>query len=316
MSLELFSTVFATSFSSFITVFIGALLRKYNRLNDQTDESLLWIFINILYPALIMSAIMNNSSLKNPEDIFAPPLLGFSSVLLSLGLGLLFYKHLGLKGEKEQRTFLLASSLNNYGIVPVLLVLALYSHETLGILFLYNMGVELALWTVGILIICSQITLKARFERLLNAPLCALVGSLFIHFLGIDKYLPQFVTKTSNLLGYTAIPLALMLAGSLMYDSVKTYKIRDGIKTMGGAVVIRLLLFPIVYLMLICLLPLSTELKNVMLVQAAQPAAVISIVLAKQYNSCPYTAFLVIFATFTGSVLTMPFWVLLGSYLL
>ncbi len=311
-----FFSVVATAFSVFLITALGAFLRKQNRLSDQVDSAFMWLTINILYPALIVNAILKNPALDNLENIFLPPIMGFSSVLIGLGLGAIFYRFAGLKSQKETRSYLLSNAVNNYGFLPITLIMALYSRETLGVLFVHNIGVDAAIWSVGIVIISSQISIRQSLKKMINAPLCTITSCLFITYFDLDQHVPQFVFKTTSLLGQATIPISLLLVGSLMYDSQKAVKITDGIRIVLSSIVIRVVLFPICYLALVWAIPMTMELKQVMLVEASQPAAMLPIVLAKQYDASPQVAFIVLLSTSLASLITMPFWIHYGTLFL
>lgn len=311
-SISSFYSILATAFSVFIITGIGAYLRKKEKLSDVADVTLMWLVINILYPALIINSILKNPALDILENIFLPPVMGFLSVLIGLGLGMFFYRFSGLSAAKEKKSFLLSNAVNNYGFVPIPLILALYDRETLGVLFMHNIGVEAAIWTIGIMIISSHVAVGERLKRLINAPLCAIVISLLLTYFNLDTHVPSFVFKTTSLLGQAAIPIALLLVGSLMYNAAKSVPITDGLKVMASSLLVRVVVFPICYLALIWAIPMTLELKRVMLIEAAQPAAMLPIVLAKQYDASPQVAFLVLLSTSIASLITMPLWIQLG----
>jgi predicted permease len=308
--------VVGTAASVFLITFIGAILRKTGKLTDEADKTLMWLLVNLLMPSLILTSILNNPALEDVENIFLPPVLGFGSVLLGWGLGLLLYKYASLQGVKEQKSFLLTNAINNYGYLPIPLILALYDRETLGVLFMHNVGVETAIWSVGILIISAKQGLVTRLQRLINAPLCTIALCLLLTYFEWDVYVPSIILKTASMLGQAAIPVGVLIVGSLMYDSMKHFEIKDGFKVVLTSVTIRLLLFPICYLTLAYLIPASCELKRVLLIEAAQPSAMLPIVLAKQYDASPQVAFLIILTTSLFSLVTMPLWIHYGSFLL
>ncbi len=312
-SFDALFNVAAVAVSVFLVTLLGAYLRKKEKLSDEADSKLLWLAINILYPALIVNAVLQNPALDNLENIFLPPVMGFSSVLIGLGLGLLFRRFSRLESDKERRSFLLANGINNYGFLPIALIVALYDRATLGVLFVHNIGVDLAIWSIGILVLTSHTSLISSLKNLCNAPLCAIAGCLFLTYFGLDDHLPSFVFKTTALLGQATIPMSLLLVGSLMYDAQKSCVVKDGIRIAISACAIRLVLFPICYLALVWLLPMTLELKRVMLVEAAQPAAMLPIVLCKRYHSSPQIAYIILLATSLASIVTMPLWIHFGS---
>jgi predicted permease len=316
MDTSSFFTVLATAISVFLIAIIGALLRKKGRLSDQVDHSLMWLLINISLPSLVITSIIKNPALDHLENIFLPPVLGFSSVLIGWGLALLLYRFSGISAPQDKKSFLLSNAINNYGFVPIPLILALYDRETLGVLFMHNIGVEAAIWSIGILIISgSGGNIGHTLKRLINAPLCAITSCLILTYFDLDTHIPGFVLKTTGLLGQAAIPIALLIVGSLMYDCFKTFEIRNGLRVALSSVAIRLVLFPICYLTFLLLIPMSLELKRVVLIESAQPAALLPIVLAKQYGANPQVAFLIILSTSLLSLITMPLWIQFGSSL-
>ena len=86
------------------------------------------------------------------------------AAFLGLGLGFVLKKYAALKNEKDTRSFLLTNAINNYGYLPIPLILALYDRETLGVLFMHNIGVEVAIWSVGILIISGQASITTSLR--------------------------------------------------------------------------------------------------------------------------------------------------------
>ncbi len=310
---DAFFSVVATAVSVFLVTFLGAILRKKGRLTDQVDMNVMWLVINILYPALVVNAMLKNPALDNVENIFLPPVMGFCSVMIGFGLGFLLIRLAKLKSDEEKRSYLLANAINNFGFLPIPLIMALYDRETLGVLFVHNIGIDIAIWSFGIVVISKTVSIKDSLKRLLNAPLCAITACIFLTYFDLDEHVPSFVFKTTQLLGQASIPIALMLVGSLMYDAHKNNGWTDGIRLICTSLAIRVVLFPLCYFALVWLIPMSMELKRVMIVEAAQPAAMLPIVLAKQFGQSTQVAFIVLLATSVASIVTMPFWIEFGT---
>ena len=60
------------------------------------------------------------------------------------------------------------------------------------------------------------------------------------------------------------------------------------------------------------MLPFSTEIKRVLVVQAAMPAGVFPIVLARMYGGDPATAVRIVAGTTLLSLVTIPLWIRWG----
>jgi predicted permease len=76
--------------------------------------------------------------------------------------------------------------------------------------------------------------------------------------------------------------------------------------------VLRLGIFPLLFLALARWLPCSTELKRVIVVQGAMPSAVIPIIIAQHYGGRPLTAVQVVLGTTALSILITPLWLRIG----
>jgi predicted permease len=59
-------------------------------------------------------------------------------------------------------------------------------------------------------------------------------------------------------------------------------------------------------------LPLSIELKRVLVVQAAMPAGVMPIIIARHYGGQPLTAVQIVLGTTILALLTIPLWLRVG----
>jgi predicted permease len=82
---------------------------------------------------------------------------------------------------------------------------------------------------------------------------------------------------------------------------------------MGVGCLVRLVLLPLGFLVLARYLPCSVELKRVIILQAAMPAAVFPIVMAKHYGGDTATALRVVISTSALSLITTPIWIRLGT---
>jgi predicted permease len=71
-------------------------------------------------------------------------------------------------------------------------------------------------------------------------------------------------------------------------------------------------LAPIVFILCAKFIPMSAELKQVLLVQAAMPAAMVPILLAKIYGGRPAVAVQVIIATTIVSIFSLPYIITYG----
>lgn len=309
--------------SVYTVIAVGGAIRLAGWTTREADQSLMQLIIRLLMPCLIFSVITNNEALKAPENLIFPPLVGFTHVVLGFGVALLLTRlsprvH-GMVDRRQFGTFALTIGVFNYGYIPLPLVKVLYGEsglgdETLGVLFVYNIGVELALWTFGVMLLSGQ--LGQWWRQMLNPVSLTIVAALAFNFTDGTRYLPEFILRGIGWLGESAIPMSLILVGAIIADQLRHNESpprrSDSLKTMFWSCFLRLALLPVLFLLVVYLLPVSDELRRVVVIQAAMPSAIFPIVLARHYAGSPGTAMLVALSTSAVSLVTIPLWISAG----
>lgn len=306
----------------FAVVGTGAALRRANWLTTEADQTLMALIVRILMPCLIVHTMLGNVHLREIRNVLWPPLIGAGGVLLGFLVAWLWTltRPSALETAPKQRTFVLTTGLQNYVFIPLPLIELLFPTQreaTMGVLFVHNVGTELTMWTVGVLILTGGLG-KGWWRRVINPPSVAVVLALLLNFVQLRQIIPDFVMNAMQMLGRCAIPLALLLVGAIVSDQLKGTEWRKGGKkgweVMGGACLVRLGLVALGLLVLAKVLPVSIELKHVLVLQAAMPAGMFPIVMAKYYGGDPPTAVRVVGATSILGLLTIPLWVSLGLW--
>ena len=310
-----FLTVLTAVLPVFCIAGIGVVLRQLKWLTEDADASLLKVTVNVLMPCLIFDSIFGNAAFAEPGNVWLPPLIGFATVALGVPFAMLLRGATGLKDEPARRTFTLAVSIYNYGYVPMPLILALFPGEvarkTMAVLFVHNVGVELALWSFGLILLGGG-SLRTSWRKILNAPFFAIVLTVLLNFFIAPRFVPDFALKTMHILGQCAIPLGILLIGATMADYVHEFQSVRGVRLVLVSCLLRLGILPVMFLVLAKYLPCSLELKRVITIQAAMPAAVFPIIIAKHYGGDPATALRVVLGTALVGFVTIPLWLRFG----
>lgn len=300
----------------FLIILLGYGARRIQLFSEAAEYSLMRVITQLLYPCLILSFVIGNPALDGPQGVVIPPLIGFLATVAGFGLSLLAIRLIGVKDTQRGRTFAFCTGLANYGYFPIPIVAQLFDRETMGILLVHNIGVEIALWSVGVAYLMGRGSQKALWLRVFNPPVIALMLALGINFLELDPHIPVYCLETFDLLGQCAIPLGLLLIGASFHALIKS----DGLDTAPSipilAVALRLGLFPLLYLGLIQLNLFSQALNQVLIIQAAMPCAVFPIVLTRLYNGATTIAFKVVLTTTLIGCLTTPLWIHFGMRLI
>lgn len=293
----------------FVLFALGALLRRTCRLTEESEGAMLRIYVNFFYPALILKSVLGNAALRDPANLLWPPLTGFATILVGFAAGYYVGRALGLHVGAGLRTFAFAVGIYNYGFIPIPLMESLYGREPLGVLLVQNMGCELAIWSVGLLVLAG-LSVREGWRRVLNPAICTLVIALAVNLAGVT--LPAVLLRVIDLLGGCAIPFGLLLCGVTLDTYLgKPRQLFSG-RTTPVACLLRLAVLPATFLLLAKFAPVSIELKRVLVVQAAMPSAVISIIIARVYGGRPLVAVQIVLGTTALALFTIPFWLHFG----
>lgn len=234
--------------------------------------------------------------------------LGFFLIIAGIGIGYLIGKSIGLTHGHGIRTFALASGCQNYGYTAVPVVEILWGTSAVAVLFVHNIGVEIAIWSFGVMLLSGG--RKMNWKSMINGPIIAVGIGLLLVLLHVDDKVTGPPRTVISMIGIGAFPIALVMTGAAMMDLVGTEK--PSWKIIFGSVVVRMLLVPLVIIACAKWIPMSIELRQVLVVQAAMPAAMVPILLAKIYGGRPVIAVQIVIATTMVSILTLPYIITYG----
>ena len=314
--MELYGTIFLAVIPVFLVMGLGMVFRWKQWLTQEAEKSFLKLILNLFYPALVLKFVLGNPLLESPENIFAPPLVAFGTVCVGYAVAWFLAHPLGVQGSGARPTFSFTCGMYNYGYIPIPLSMALFGEETTGVLLVYNVGVEAAFWGVGVLILTAGKG-GSLWKKILNPPILALILALGLNFAGFTEWGGPSYTVLRGVidpLGACAIPMGLIISGAILYDLLREGKWVGAWKPPLAACLIRLGLLPLGFLGLAVILPVSLELKQILLIQASMPAALLPIVVAKMYGGNTQVAVQVVATTSAVSILTIPAWVGLGMH--
>ncbi|MFZ5497109.1 MAG: AEC family transporter [Verrucomicrobiota bacterium] len=290
---------------------LGLPLRRANWISEAGEETLLLLIVRVLTPALIFESVVRRATVEGPGDVLLPPLAGFVLTSLSLTAGWYAAKALGLTVGHGLRTFALGVGITNYGYLPLPLMDALFGQESRAWLFMHNAGVEAAIWTTGVLVVTGE-SPRAAWRKLLNLPLLALGVALAVKLTGLGEHVPEVVWTFVHALAVCAVPLGLLMTGASFAPHLNDPRQLVNPRVIGTAWLLRLAVLPWIFLLAARYAPVPAELKQVMIVQAAMPSAVISVIVARIYGGQPLVAVQIILGTTALAVFTIPFWLKFG----
>lgn len=304
----------------YVLIIAGAVLRRVGLTKREHDDGILRLVFHVLYPCFILDKILGSESVRDPSAVAWGIGLGFLFPVLGFGLAWLCAGLLGYQRGTGRRTFTLSAGVQNFGYTAIPVVEQLWvGTGAMAMLFVHNLGVELAVWSVGVMLISGQ--RKVPWRRLINGPVVSVFLGLALVATGWDgmyvpsgaeEPVPGVLRKSLRWLGGGAFPVAIFTIGAVTMDLIG--RERFTLKASLGGVALRLAIIPAVMLLVAGALPAPVPLKQVLIVQAAMPAAMTPILLAKLYDGRPAVAVEVVVATTVVSLVTLPVTLLVGRW--
>lgn len=326
-----------------IYIMAGIILIRTHVLNRENMEVVSRLVIKLALPVMIFTNTVNG---VNKEMLFnSLPILGiaFFMYICLFGLSFLSGKLFHLQGDHQQ-LYSAMSAFGNIGFMGIPIVTSIFPERGMLYISVFTMIDQLMLWTVGVRLTskagdrvekvseiqssCGQVkadrknvaagrsaadrTVDKRvsfdFKKLINPVTVAIVLSLIFILTGIQ--LPEILNTAFSKIGATATPLAMIyLGGVFACMDVRKYICK---LDYYGIVVIKMLIFPVIFYLILGLLPISAEIRMTMTLTSAMPVMSSVVMMANAYGTDGDYAMGGILVTTVCSIVTLPlvYWIL------
>ncbi len=314
----MFIKLFIRILAIFCMMGFGMLARRMNMIDRDAASRMSRVVTNFFYPALIFTTLVSSFNIKELVQNWVLP--AGTVVIMSTGflLALVFYRFIKFSGEKEKNQFFFQCTINNYSFLPLPIVLMLWGNTGVAGLIFSSLGSELCVWTIGIFGLTGRKFRRDSLRQLLSVPMIAIFTSVavmvFRDFAGASccfsagpllKDLGGSLFSVLDIFGKGTIPLAMFIAGSRMAELKPHHLLTP---TQGYVVALRLIVIPAVTALILLLLPFPLETRMILLVVAAMPSAIASVVLSEVYDSDTEFAASCVLTTHLFSLITIPLW--------
>ncbi len=303
----------------FVLIALGLLARGCGWLTKEADDSLLKLTIRLLYPAFIFNRVLAEKDLAELGNLWWPVSSGFLSILVGFGVAWAVAVALKIEGKGKREAFVFTAGIFNYGYfaIPVCEAVLFFGAGFVGKLLVFNLGVEVAIWGVGVMLLGGG---ALGMGRLLNPPILALVAALWMNHAGWANSMPDFALSSLGMVGNCAIPVGLVLIGATTLDLWRDQRSSPwSWRVVGGGVLVRLVLLPCIMLAVARWVPFPDSalwLSKVFVLQAAMPAGVFAIVIARYYGANAKVAAQAMAPTILACLVTLPVWLVVGQWFL
>ena len=313
-----FENILISTITVFLVVGIGWFFRGIKVIDDAAEKSMMTLVINVLYPCFIFSKILGNDALQQSSVVVSSLAIGLAMIVTAFTICYGVGRMIGLNSKNGLNTFCVAAAIPNYGYLVIPMVERIFPGEQgdqiLGVLFVHNLGLEIAIWTLGIVLISGSSA--GAWRRVFNGPSIALTVGLLLNFTGLYTKVPEILYSVFAMLAPCAVPIGLVLVGSTVGNVLKRSKSKFSIRVVGAAIVVQFVLLSLLYAGVASMITFSDELRIVLLFMASMPCGIFPIVLARHYKGHPEIAVQTAISTSAVCLLLTPLWLTFWFWLL
>ena len=301
--MNLIASIFASDILPiFILAGVGFVLARRFRAEVRTLST---VAFNALSPCLVFYQLVT-AKISGAQSIRVAAFC----VLLTLGIGIAArLTSFPLRLDRMTlSSFLLVAMFSNSGNYALPVVLFAFGQEALAFASVYFVTSAILIYTAGILVAASgHGSLRLAMTRLFKVPaLYAVTAAVIV--LATHTTVPAVIMRPVGLLSDAAIPVMLLVLGMQLERAVMP----KHPAAVAAAVVLSLVVAPALAFGLSAILGLTGAARQAAIIEASMPAAVITTVLALEFDLDAGFSTSVVFFTTLLSPVTL---VLLIAYL-
>lgn len=288
---------------------LGFYLHKKNYLDDKVLNFLTFYVINFAVPFLIFSHLIDNLNIG-----FKPSVILF--ILISLGLfvlGFVFGYIFSIRKSPEiRREFISLVTFQNAGYLPMNIAIFLLPPRLSGVfltyIFLYLLGFNLLMWSIGCALIFRKKKEPIDLKSFLNPPVLSTILALLFVYTRASSFLPSLILAPIRMIGQTGFVVSMLILGAWL-AKVKLQGLYKRLFVISQMSILKLVVLPFLCLLIAIKLEVFSLLGLFIVLQAAMPSAVSLPIIAHLKSANSEFVSQGVFFTHVLGILTIPIWI-------
>lgn len=317
-------TILWRIFVMFLLMICGFVLSKLGFFDEKTTGKLSAILTKFIIPASIVASFVRKFNTHEALSFFSAFGIDMLFFILSALIASLIFREREGSMHKDLR---MCSIFVNNGFFALPLISALYGDFGIFIGSAHLSCMHVFLWTYGIYLYKGKSGVSVK-SALINPGLIATaIGSVifissgllpteamdFLKSNSITSSLGNSVYEVLNMLKAVNTPLAMLVAGAWLEKAGIKRSVADF--SVWKASIVRMIIIPLFLLGVIFLIPISHDIKTIIMLGSCAPTAVIAATFS-QLNDADYVfCTKVITVTTLLSAITMPLFVVVLSFI-
>lgn len=279
--MQVFSATLNQMFVLFTFMALGYFLNFKGILPLNTSIALSRLETNVLVPCLVFNTFYKYCTIENLSEKWLYIVYGTAVMLVSLIIGI-FLSKLFAKDDYLQKIYTYSFAVANFSFMGNAVVLGIFGEDVLFDYMIFTLPLCLYVYSFGTasLIPKSKENSKFSFKVFLN-PIC--MSMLFGAVAGVTGLpLPKFLVTAISSAGACMSPLAMILTGFVVANfSIKTLA---KVKRIYLASVLRLVVLPLVFVLVLKLLNTDSTIIMLTLCATAMPLGLNTVVFPAAYG--------------------------------
>ncbi len=267
----------------FLIGLAGFVAERRGLFGERGRAALSAVMLHIAYPALGFYSMATGIDPAAATENVTAVLLGVLTLVVGCAFGYIAVWPTRLEGARR-RTFVHLLTTNNFINLPLPIVLALWP-GSVDTLFLMLLGSGTLYWVIGIFPLVRHLHPLQQLRNVVNLPFAGLLGGLVVGAMGWGEVMQETpvlrtLLETCRVTGAAMVPVAILFIGA----SLAAATARSSRGLMIYYSVCRLIVFPLLFLPIICWAGLPMEASYVVLLVAMMPASNTSAMIADRFG--------------------------------
>jgi len=292
---------------------LGFILYRKKVVNERALSFLTFFVINFSIPFLFFSHLVENSQIVLAHSVGSFLIASGGIFIVGCALGFM----LTLKKGKDYRAETMSLvGLQNAGYLPMNIAIFLFPpgarEKFLVYIFLYLLGYNILMWSVGSFFIFRKKNEVFRIKSLFTPPVVGAALALIFIYTNIAKFIPQAVLSPMKMVGETSFTLSMIILGCWL-GKVKLEGISKKLLLVFKISFLKLVVLPAIFLIGMVRLEIFSFLGLFIMLEATMPSAASLPIVANLRGADSEFISQGVFLTHVLSIVTVPLW--LGLYL-
>lgn len=267
----------------FSLILMGYVVAKMKVVPENSATVLSKLENNLFVPALVLGTFVENFTVEKLSTAWKLFLVSFVICIVMMFLAILVAKCCS-KDQYIRNIYTYGLAFSNFGFMGNAVVSAVFPDIFLEyLIFTMPLWTMIYMWGVPCLLIPSEEgkqTIKSRLKSFANPMFAAMIIGVVIGLSGIQ--LPNFLATAVNVTGSCMSPIAMMLTG-ITIANMDVKKVLS-IKSIYVVSIIRLLVFPLIFIGVFKLVPMSQNIVVCTICSLAMPLGLSTLVIPGGYG--------------------------------